>query len=156
MQATGAATNVSPETLATELHEFWMSFMRQSAPAMYRVLEELDLSMTQMKTLHALDGSAAECTVKETAEATGFSLPNASRTVDSLLKRGYLERREDELDRRQKRLRLTEAGRAALEQIAAARLAGLEQYTAALSAEQRDGLYAALQALPHHDRKDPA
>lgn len=152
MQANDAATQVTPRALAAALHTFWLSLMRESAQAMYGVLGELDLSMSQMKTLHLLDACRTECTVKELAEQTGFSLPNTSRTVDGLLKRGYVERREDEHDRRMKRLRITQAGRAAVERINTARLAGLEQYTATLSDEQRAALHAALLALPHNQK----
>ena len=79
-----------------------------------------------------------------------MSLPGASRTVDALLRRGWLERREDEHDRRMKRVGITESGRAVVERIDNARLAGIEQYTASLTPEQRSRLAAALADLPHH------
>ena len=41
-----------------------------------------------------------------------MSLPNASRTVDGLLQRGLVERREDEHDRRVKRVGAQREGRA--------------------------------------------
>jgi DNA-binding MarR family transcriptional regulator len=103
-----------------------------------------------MKALHALSDCEREVSVKDLADRLGLSLPGTSRTVDTLLRRGWLERREDEEDRRMKRVGITDAGRAVVERIDSARLAGLEQYTAALSPEQRATLASALSNLPHH------
>ena len=73
-----------------------------------------------------------------------MSLPATSRTVDGLLQRGLLERREDEHDRRIKRVRLTDEGRDVVDRIDTARLAGprgLRRH--ALPDEQRAALLAA-------------
>ena len=85
--------------------------MKGSSGAFVGLLEELDLSITQIKTLDAVNGCASELSVKELSERLGMSLPSASRTVEALLQRGWLERREDEHDRRVKRIRATDAGR---------------------------------------------
>lgn len=123
--------------------------MRGSAASVYQLVEDLDLSLTQMKALHALSDCVREVSVKELSDRLGMSLPGTSRTVDAMLRRGWLERREDEHDRRMKRVGITDAGREVVERIDTARLAGLQQYTAALSPEQRAALSAALSDLPH-------
>jgi DNA-binding MarR family transcriptional regulator len=123
--------------------------MRGSSQHLYGLIAELDISITQMKTLHVLADRSHELSVKELSDRTGLSLPGASRTVDSLLRRGWLERREDPHDRRIKRVDITDDGRAILDRIETARLAGLEQYAAALTPEQRATLSAALSDLPH-------
>jgi len=123
--------------------------MRGSSQHLYALIAELDISITQMKTLHVLADRSHELSVKELSDRTGLSLPGASRTVDSLLRRGWLERREDPHDRRIKRVDITDDGRAILDRIETARLAGLEQYAAALAPEQRATLSAALSDLPH-------
>ena len=87
--------------------------------------------------------------VKELADRLGMSLPGASRTVDGLLRRGWLERREDPHDRRMKRVGITADGREVVERIETARLAGLEDYAASLTPEQRARLSSALSDLPH-------
>jgi DNA-binding MarR family transcriptional regulator len=69
--------------------------------------------------------------------------------VDGLLRRGWLERREDPSDRRMKRVGITAAGRKIINRIETARLAGLEDYAASLSPEQRVRLSSALSDLPH-------
>lgn len=154
MQANAAAAQVTAEEVAAELLYFWGSIMRGSAQQMIVVLEDLDLTLTQMKALHLLDGCSSELSVKELGAHLGLSLPGASRTVDGLLRRGLVERREDDEDRRMKRLRITTAGRNLTEQLNTARLHGLEEFASTLSPEQLSGLHAALLALPHHHPKD--
>jgi DNA-binding MarR family transcriptional regulator len=145
------ATAVSPEQLAGELLALWSHLMRGSSQAMFAVLGELDLTMTQMKTLSMLDDCVDEVSVKELSESLGLSLPATSRTVDGLLRRGLLSRHEDLEDRRVKRVRLTDEGRSVVQRIVTARLQGLEAFAATLSDEQRSVLMAALDDLPHKD-----
>jgi DNA-binding MarR family transcriptional regulator len=145
------ATVVSPKDLAAELLDLWSHLMRGSSQQMFAILGELDLTMTQMKTLGMLDDCIEEVSVKELSERLGLSLPATSRTVDGLLRRGLLSRHEDAVDRRIKRVRLTDEGRAVVRQIVTARLQGLEAYAATLSDDQRAALMAALAHLPHKD-----
>jgi DNA-binding MarR family transcriptional regulator len=143
------ATAVSPKDLAGELLDLWSHLMRGSSQQMFAVLGELDLSMTQMKTLSMLDDCLEEVSVKELSDLLGLSLPATSRTVDGLLRRGFLSRHEDTEDRRVKRVRLTDDGRSVVQQIVTARLQGLEAFASTLSDDQRARLMAALADLPH-------
>jgi DNA-binding MarR family transcriptional regulator len=140
---------VSSRKLAAELLELWHHLMRGSSEQMYALIAELDISITQMKTLHVLAEGGSEVSVKELSDRLGLSLPGASRIVDALMRRGWLERREDPDDRRMKRIGITAEGRKALDRIETARLAGLEDYAASLSPEQRATLSSALSDLPH-------
>ena len=144
-----AAAQVSSKQLAGELLDLWHHLMKGSSRQLYGVITELDISITQMKTLHALDECADEVSVKELADRLGLSLPGASRMVDGLLRRGWLERREDPADRRMKRVGITPDGRKVIDRIETARLAGLENYAASLTPEQRARLSSALSDLPH-------
>jgi DNA-binding MarR family transcriptional regulator len=144
-----AVKQVSSRRLASELLELWHHLMRGSSDRMYALIAELDISITQMKTLHVLADSGSEVSVKVLADRLGLSLPGASRIVDALLRRGWVERREDPDDRRMKRVRITTEGRTVLDRIEAARLAGLEEYAASLTPEQRTRLSSALSDLPH-------
>ena len=143
------ATVVSPKDLAGELLDLWSHLMRGSSQQMFTVLGELDLSMTQMKTLSMLDDCLEEVSVKELSDLLGLSLPATSRTVDGLLRRGFLSRHEDAEDRRIKRVRLTDDGRSVVQRIVTARLQGLEAFASTLSDDQRARLMAALADLPH-------
>jgi DNA-binding MarR family transcriptional regulator len=144
-----ASRQVSSRKLAAELLELWHHLMRGSSQQMYALIAELDVSITQMKTLHVLADGGSELSVKELSDRLGLSLPGASRIVDALMRRGWLERREDPDDRRMKRVRITDDGRKVLDRIEAARLAGLEDYAASLTPEQRTRLSSALSDLPH-------
>ena len=140
---------MSSRKLAAELLELWHHLMRGSSEQMYALIAELDISITQMKTLHVLAEGGSEVSVKELSDRLGLSLPGASRIVDALMRRGWLERREDPDDRRMKRIGITAEGRKALDRIETARLAGLEDYAASLTPEQRTRLSSALSDLPH-------
>jgi len=140
---------VSSRKHAAELLELWHHLMRGSSEQMYALIAELDISITQMKTLHVLAEGGSEVSVKELSDRLGLSLPGASRIVDALMRRGWLERREDPDDRRMKRIGITAEGRKALDRIETARLAGLEDYAASLTPEQRTRLSSALSDLPH-------
>ena len=73
-----------------------------------------------------------------------LDMDRTSRNVEGLLRRGYVERREDERDRRMKRLRITAAGRGVVRAVNTARLQGLETWAATLTDAQREQLAAAL------------
>ena len=115
--------------------------------AVYELIEELDLSLTHMKLLTTLSDEGGDRYVKQVAETLGLSLPGASRAVDALLRRGLLEREEDERDRRMKLIRLTDAGRDVVRRIEDARLAGLANFTASLTGDERALLSAALDPI---------
>jgi len=132
------------DALAGSLLELWQHVLRGGLGRTFSQLEALGLGLPQLKTLDALDLYEGEPTVKDLAERLCLSLPGMSRNVDDLQRRGLLERREDEHDRRMKRLRLTEEGRAVLATVNSARLAGLEAFTTTLPDDQRDALSAAL------------
>jgi DNA-binding MarR family transcriptional regulator len=119
--------------------------MRTGPGGAYAIFEQLDLSLTQVKALAAL--SDGELTVKELAERLGLSLPGASRAVEALVSRGLLHRREDPHDRRQKRLRCTDAGLDALQRLEEARLAGLAAFAATLPAAKCRRLSGALRPI---------
>jgi DNA-binding MarR family transcriptional regulator len=128
--------------LAAQLLTLWRAVTGGNTVGAYAIFEELDLTLTQVKALCAL--SQSELTVKELAEQLGLSLPGASRSVDALVERDLIGRREDTADRRMKRLRCTDAGRVALERLDEARLHGLEQFTATLPPAQAKRLAGAL------------
>jgi DNA-binding MarR family transcriptional regulator len=149
VHAIDAQTHVSAKELAEELLTLWHHLMRGSSQELYTLLTQLDLSMAHIKTLHVLADAEGELSVKEAGERLGLSLPGASRVVETLLRRGFLTRREDAHDRRVKRVRITSEGLDVVRRIDGARLVGLEAYTSGLTQLQRDGLAAALRDLPH-------
>jgi DNA-binding MarR family transcriptional regulator len=139
------AETTAASELAADLLALWRHVMRTGAGGAYEIFEQLDVSLTQVKALAAL--SDGELTVKELAERLGLSLPGASRAVDALVSRGLLHRREDPDDRRQKRLRATDAGRDALQRLDEARLAGLAAFAATLPVAKCRRLSGALRPI---------
>jgi DNA-binding MarR family transcriptional regulator len=157
MHASSASTEAHPEAtpaaLAAGLMDLWRQILAGSTRDLYRLLAEVDLSMTQLKLLHVLTECEAKASVKELAEELSMSLPNASRTIDGLLQRGLVERREDEQDRRVKRVGPTPAARELIDRVDTARLQGLEAWAADLSPVQRQTLLDALSILPKERRR---
>jgi DNA-binding MarR family transcriptional regulator len=132
------------QQVAEHLLVVWQHLAGGSVATTLTQIEELGLGLAQLKTLDALDTCDGAPTVKDLGERLGLSLPGMSRNVDGLLRRGLVERREDERDRRMKRIALTGEGRAIVTRVNRARLEGLEAFTASLPAEQCERLAAAL------------
>lgn len=140
-------TTVSPEVLAAQLTRFLMGAMRTAQTEVFQIVAELDLSMTQLKILHILDHSDHELTPSELAQFVGLSPAATGRAVDTMARHGLVTRRDDDQDRRVKRLALTDAGRAAVTRITEARIAGLARVVEDLDDDQRTALSAALAPL---------
>ena len=125
---------------------------------MYALLDEArPVDGRTSRPLQVLSDCGDELSVKEVSEQLGLSLPGASRAVDALLRRGYLDRREDEQDRRMKRCGITpDGGRDVLRRIDGARLVGLESTTRRCPGAARR-LTARSPTSPHrrHDRSAP-
>lgn len=135
---------MAPRELARSLAGLWRMVAHGREDASLALITELGLSLTQVKTLFCLEHCEAPPTVGELSERLGISVAAASRTADGLLRRGWLERREDEHDRRAKLLRLTPDGAAVARRIAEARMQGLEAFAASLSPAQRARLQRAV------------
>jgi DNA-binding MarR family transcriptional regulator len=147
VQATADKTQVSPRALARDLFSVLGYLVKTTTPDMFRALGELELSMTQVKLLHCLDGEDSELALSDLAENLSLSLPAASRAIEALHQRGYVERREDDHDRRMRRVRITDAGTAALRRLNHMRLAQLEDFAATMTEAERRRLTGALASL---------
>jgi DNA-binding MarR family transcriptional regulator len=141
----GIADDVSP--LAEDLYALVVYLHKNCNHDLFETVGELELTLTQIKLLHHLENPDHMLTLKEAAELVHISLPAASRTVDDLVRRGYVERQEDLDDRRMKRVSVTDSGRAVIHRLNAARLTGLEQFVAGLNESERATLGGALGEL---------
>jgi len=140
-------TDVSAEQLADQIARFLAAAMRTSQTEVFQLVEELELSMTQLKILHILDGSGKELTPSELAQFVGLSPAATGRAVDAMARAGLVSRRDDESDRRVKRLALTAVGSDAVARITAARLQGLTRIVEGLGPGERAALSKALAPL---------
>jgi DNA-binding MarR family transcriptional regulator len=140
-------TGVSSEQLADQIARFLTAAMRTAQTEVFQVVAELELSMTQLKILHILDGSEHELTPSELAQFVGLSPAATGRAVDAMVRAGIVSRRDDDSDRRVKRLALTAVGAEAMARINAARLQGLTRIVQNLAPDERAALSAALTPL---------
>jgi DNA-binding MarR family transcriptional regulator len=145
VQATDVKAQASSSAeLARELYTLFAYLLTTSTPDFFRALSDLDVSLTQAKLLHTLEAAEDELSLKDLAERLSFSLAAASRAIDALRQRGLVERREDERDRRMKRVTITAEGREVLRRLNEMRIAQLEGFADTMTGEERAALHAAL------------
>jgi DNA-binding MarR family transcriptional regulator len=151
------STSVSaePKELARSFAGFLRYAMLAGDKSFLRQVDELDLSLTQLKILTHLyelpipaEGEEPQLlSVKDVAEQLGISLPAASRSIDPLVKRRLVVRHEDPLDRRVKRVRLTARGETAIGRLYATRVASLEAMLTEFTESEREKLAAAFNEI---------
>jgi len=145
MQTMTSRTQSSTRALA-EAFESLSTRMLKSADV-FRTVGDLELSVTQYKMLTLLDDEDTELSLKEVAERLGLSFPAVSRAVDGLCQRAYVERREDETDRRIKRVRTATAGAEVISAVRGVRVEVIARELEGLTDQQRSRLAAALAPL---------
>jgi DNA-binding MarR family transcriptional regulator len=97
--------------LAHSILEFRRLTFREFIYSIMHAFEDFDYSLSQVACLLMLDEDE-EKTIKQVAEWLGRSVSTTSRLLDHLVVRGMITRREDERDRRVKRVAITAQGRA--------------------------------------------
>ena len=130
----------------------WAHLNRRSSADLFKVVDELGSSFSQVKMLFLLE-DGGEHSVTEIAGHLGLSLPAASRAVDGLIQRDFVTRRESAADRRSRLVALSPDGREVVERLTRARMATLETFAAELTPDERDDLLTAL--LPIVERISP-
>jgi len=139
MQAKVASASELTEALAA----VWAHLTKGSSSDLFRVVDELGLSFSQVKMLFLLE-DGGEHSVKEVAASLVLSLPAASRAVDGLVERGFVTRRESVEDRRSRIVALSPAGREVVGAMLRARFATLDTFVATIAPAERDQLLIAL------------
>ena len=113
-----------------------------------RAVDELELTVTQVRAIHMLACSDPEpLSGGRIAERLGISPAATSRALDGLVNKGILVRTESAEDRRVRLFAITPDGRAAAERLAALKRAQLERFVADLEPGQREALSAALDEI---------
>ena len=130
---------------ARQLGEFLRFLIQSAGNDFLRAVEDEELSLTQLKSMHVLGAADEELSLNGLAERLGgLSLPTLSRAIEALVRRGYVSRAEDSDDRRVKRLRLTPKGRRTIERLIAIRAAEFEAVLETLTDSERDRLARAI------------
>jgi DNA-binding MarR family transcriptional regulator len=110
-------------------------------------IEDKRLCLSQVRALFILAGREEPVTAGELAERVGLSPAAMSRSLEALVKRRLVTRRESSSDRRVRLVEIAARGEAIVEELIALRRTGLERFVADLEPEPRAQLSAALAAI---------
>jgi DNA-binding MarR family transcriptional regulator len=152
--STASKQAVSSEALVGDLAAFLHYIFKTCGPkgGMLEVIDELGLSLTQLKAIQLLVADpASEMSVKQLGDSLELSLPAISRAVDGLVQRGLVTRTEDEEDRRIKRVRPTKEADQLVARLTDIRFSQLEQFVDTLTPREAGKLAAALAVLVERD-----
>ncbi|MCO6489770.1 MAG: MarR family transcriptional regulator [Phaeodactylibacter sp.] len=124
---------------------FTASWLSQNSA---QLLKPYKISWQQFNILRILRGMHPEpATVKLLTERMIDKMSNASRLVEKLKKKGYVERRVCPSDRRRVDVEITEKGLEVLESLSRVMEEGLHQKMSALSAAEAEQLNSLLDKL---------
>jgi DNA-binding MarR family transcriptional regulator len=144
---------MSPTKELTDVVREWTEvYMHRSGRDFKRFMKETDLSFSQISVLMRLKHGGSSG-VSEIGDQLGITNAAASQTVDRLVNLGLVERTEDPVDRRAKRLALTPEGRRLIEEGIQVRSQWVEGLTDALTPEQQELIINALILLTEAARK---
>lgn len=124
------------DSLAQDIGDFRRMLIPDLVLRLLDGFEGGELSIVQIATLYLLDDGSAP-TVRELAERVGRSVSATSRLVDQLVRRELVDRREDPVDRRARRVALAGRGAALLRQAERNRAAAQSRLVSHLTAEER-------------------
>jgi DNA-binding MarR family transcriptional regulator len=140
-RGTGPAAD---QDLVRSLGGFAKFLLHAGGRDFYRAVGELDLSISQIRTLHLLVGPLPEVSIKELADEIGLSLPAISRSVEGLVQRGLVTRTENTVDRRLKAVRATPQAHALVDHLIELRIAGIQDFVGTLTDSEQQKLAHAL------------
>ena len=137
--------------LNEQVERFFVIFsdLRKVMGAGFKHAHQQGFSTTQFMVMGLIERcqatDAEPCTISGIASRLGIDPTTVVRTVDSLEKRGLVERRRDRQDRRQVFVEFTDAGRAALLETHQQFIARVRAIFLAMSAEGRTSLLNGLE-----------
>jgi len=150
------APHASPGTLAARMMA-WIGLSMKQTRNMegLQVLSEFGMTVPQTVALH-LCAFESDVTMSMLVDRLALSPSAVSSMVQRLVELGFVTRSEDERDRRQKLVQVTENGRAFIERMMAARYEDMRLAFEPLSEETRALLSLALERMireiaPEHD-----
>ena len=125
------------------------SDLRKVMGAGFKHAHQQGFSTTQFMVLGLIErcqtSNGEPCTISGIASRLGIDPTTVVRTVDSLEKRGLVERRRDRQDRRQVFVEFTDAGRAALLETHQQFITRVREIFLAMSAQGRTSLLSGLE-----------
>jgi DNA-binding MarR family transcriptional regulator len=142
------------ESLARDLLVFVNQLFAAGQRDLFAAIEKAEVSITQAKALRALAEADEPMSLGAVSETLGLSLPAISRSVDGLVRRGFVKREEDPGDRRSKLVTVTSRGRSTYDRLTALRLAGIRDFVAELEPEHQRALADALAPVIRRTDRD--
>lgn len=140
-------SKTTSDTLAGRLIASMMPLVKGSQAEVVTATAEFDLTLTQLRILFLLEHAGHDLAVNVLADGVGLSMAATGRAVDAMVRTSLLSRREDESDRRIKRIGLTAAGRKPIVQISRARRQAVDRFVAKLDATEHAALDNAVATL---------
>jgi DNA-binding MarR family transcriptional regulator len=134
----------SVESVTDDVVSFLSRLKKSGEAHILGVAAGLDLSFSQLRALFVLADCQEELAVHELAERLALSMATAGRAVQALTRAEMVTRREDEQDRRVKRVRLSEHGRALVAGFVHAHREAVRECVRSLEDHERAHLSAAL------------
>jgi DNA-binding MarR family transcriptional regulator len=144
---TDSRAETQAEDLTDSLAAFAQLLMRPGRGNAFSTMVDHDLSISQVRILHLLFWSDREPAQVEIADQIALSVAAAGRAIDTLVRTGLVERRADATDRRIKRVALTPAGRAVVDEMAEGRRADFRDFVDQLDPIERRRLDEALRPI---------
>jgi MarR family transcriptional regulator for hemolysin len=132
---------------------------RQWRRAVDRRLQPFGLSEATWRPLLYLARAAAPMRQKELAASLGLDSSSVVRLLDALQAAGFIERREEEADRRARTILLTPAGRALVEQVEEVSRQVRNETLAGLTEAEIEAAHQVLERICHNlaeAAEDPA
>lgn len=133
------------------LETFLDRLVELARPETLESLAATEVSFSQLRILCVLACHDEPLPVNAIADQVQLSLAAAGRTIDKLVGSGFADRREDPADRRVKRISLTAEGTRYLETHMAVKHQTVRRFVAALPADLRDNLCAAVRPIIDDD-----
>jgi DNA-binding MarR family transcriptional regulator len=137
----------SVESVTDDVMGFLTHLKKSGEAHILGVAAGLDLSFSQLRAMFVLADCQEELAVHELAARLGSSMATAGRAVQALSRAGLVTRREDEQDRRVKRVSLTDDGRALVAGFVQAHREAVRECVESLSDREREHLSKALAPL---------
>lgn len=134
------------------LAELLGAMQRDLMPSVVRMHEDDGLTLLEILVLQVVD-RREEPTIKQVSALIDRSVSRTSRIIERLVRRGVLVRREDENDRRSRRLRLSDEGSALIGRMQELRAAATCDLLDHLDDEERSTVMEAMELLAKAARR---
>jgi DNA-binding MarR family transcriptional regulator len=135
----------STDSLVLILQEWLGGFMSRSMRGLILYLKASDLSMSQIGALFQINRGRSN--VSDLGEGLGISKAAASQMLERLVQQELILRSEDPLDRRVKKLVLTDKGSRLIQQSVQVRQDLLEDLVSTLSEDEKIQITAAVKIM---------